>query len=124
MCNNHAHGQAHGVRSNEDKVCADLRDNLVAKLNGITKIEAQIPVIAEEDFPMVNEVTAVLAQIVREEKRHAAALMKLINKIDQVQSEMFLSGLRIEETDDHDHEHDDTDHGAHSHEHSEHGHSH
>ncbi|MFI5304509.1 MAG: hypothetical protein ACHQYP_06900 [Nitrospiria bacterium] len=120
MCNNHSHGQAHGVRSDEEKVCADLRDDLVEKLRSITKLEAQIPVIAEEEFPMVNEVTAVLAQVVREEKRHAAALMKLINKLDEVQSEMFLSGLKI---DDHDEEHDHS-HGEHDHDHSEHGHAH
>jgi hypothetical protein len=124
MCNNHSHGQAHGVRSDEEKVCADLRDDLVEKLKSITKLEAQIPVIANEEFPMVNEVTAVLAQIVREEKRHAAALMKLINRLDDVQSEMFLSGLKLDDQ-AHDHDdHDDHEHGDHSHDHSEHGHAH
>ena len=123
MCNTHSHGHAHGVRSDEEKVCADLRDDLVEKLRSITKLEAQIPVIAEEEFPMVNEVTAVLAQIVREEKRHAAALMKLINKLDDVQSEMFLTGLKVEEI-DHDHDDHDHAHGDHDHDHSEHGHAH
>ena len=115
MCNNHSHGHAHGVRSNEEKVCADLRDDLVEKLRNITKLEAQIPVIETEEFPLVNEVSAALAQIIREEKRHAAALMKLINKMDQVQSEMFLNGLKIEE-DDHDQVND--------HAHGEQGHAH
>ena len=114
MCNTHSNGHAHGVRSDQEKVCADLRDDLVEKLKSITKLEAQVPVIESEDFPLVNEVTAVLSQIIREEKRHAAALMKLINKMDEVQSEMFLSGLKF---DDHDHEQTE-------HEHTEHGHSH
>jgi rubrerythrin len=72
---------------------------------------------------MVNEVTAVLSQVIREEKRHAAALMKLINKLDDVQSEMFLTGLKMDE---HDHDHDDDHaHGDHnSHDHTEHGHAH
>lgn len=115
MCNNHSHGHAHGVRSNEEKVCADLRDDLVEKLKIITKLEGQIPVIEAEEFPMVNEVSAVLAQIIREEKRHAAALIKLINKMDEVQSEMFLIGLKIEEDDQ-----DQVD----DHAHGEHGHAH
>ena len=126
MCNNHSHGSAHGVRSDEEKVCADLRDDLIEKLKSITKIEAQVPIIEAEEFAMANEVSAVLRQIIREEKRHAAALMKLINKIDETQSEMFLSGLKIEAGHDHDdHDHDQVDaHGEHDHEHSEHGHSH
>jgi hypothetical protein len=124
MCNNHSHGQAHGVRSDEEKVCADLRDDLVEKLKSITKLEAQIPVIANEEFPMVNEVSAVLTQIVREEKRHAAALMKLINRLDDVQSEMFLSGLKLDEHDHDDHDEHDHEHGEHSHDHTEHGHAH
>ncbi|HXN06956.1 MAG TPA: hypothetical protein VN944_07840 [Nitrospiria bacterium] len=120
MCNTHSHGGAHGVRSDEEKVCADLRDDLVEKLKSITKIEAQLPIIEEEEFAMANEVCAVLRQIVREEKRHAAALMKMINKIDETQSEMFLTGLQIEEG----HDHDEHDHSHDEHEHSEHGHSH
>ena len=123
MCNTHSNGHAHGVRSDQEKVCADLRDDLVEKLKSITKLEAQLPVIESEDFPLVNEVTAVLSQIIREEKRHAAALMKLINKMDEVQSEMFLTGLKFDEQDHDDHDHDPAAH-EHDHEHSEHGHSH
>ena len=90
MCNNHSNGHAHGVRSDQDKVCADLRDNLILKLSHITKLEAQLPVIEAEDFPLVNEVSSALSQMIREEKRHTAMLMKLINKLDSAQSEMFM----------------------------------
>ncbi len=86
MCNLHSHGHAHGVRTDAEKVLADLRDDLVEELKLINKYEAQIPVIAAEDFPEVDEVVKNMVEIRDEHKSVAANLINLINKLDTVQA--------------------------------------
>ena len=88
MCNLHSQGHAHGVRTDVEKALADLRDDLVEELKLINKYEAQIPVIATEDFADVDEVVKSLIQIRDEHKGVAASLMKLIHKLDSVQANL------------------------------------
>lgn len=105
MCNTHSAGHAHGVRSDADKAVADLRDDLIEELKLITKYEAQIPVIAAEDFPAVDDVVHVLGHI-RDEHKHAAnTLIEFINRLD--------AGQKTTEAHDDQHAH-----GGHFHEHS------
>jgi uncharacterized coiled-coil protein SlyX len=89
MCNLHSHGHAHGVRTDTEKVLADLRDDLVEELKLINKYEAQIPVIAAEDFTDVDEVVKNLVQIRDNHKSVAASLVKLIHKLDSAQASLF-----------------------------------
>jgi hypothetical protein len=74
----------------------------VEELKLINKYEAQIPVIATEDFTEVDEVVKNLIQIRDEHKGIAASLVKLIHKLDT-----FQGGL-LNHHDDHAHhtEHD------------------
>jgi len=107
MCNTHSNGHAHGVRSDQDKAVADLRDDLIEELKLITKYEAQIPVIAGEDFPGVDDVVHVLGHI-RDEHKHAVnTLLEFINRLDEGQKAASA------------HEHEDKhEHGdAHAHQH-------
>lgn len=92
MCNLHSHGHAHGVRSDAEKVLADLRDDLVEELKLINKYEAQIPVIAAEDFQDVDHVVKSLIQIRDHHKELAADLVQLINKLDTVQADLMNGG--------------------------------
>jgi hypothetical protein len=70
------------VRSDQDKAVADLRDDLIEELKLITKYEAQIPVIAAEDFTGVDDVVHVLGHI-RDEHKHAVnTLLEFINRLD------------------------------------------
>jgi hypothetical protein len=65
-----------------DKAVADLRDDLIEELKLINKYEAQIPVIASEDFQGVDDVVHVLGHI-RDERKHAVAtLVDFITKMD------------------------------------------
>ncbi len=82
MCNTHSHGHAHGVRTDTEKALADLRDDLVEELKLINKYEAQIPVIAAEDFPDVDEVVKYLVEVKDQHKSLAATLVRLINKLE------------------------------------------
>jgi hypothetical protein len=102
MCNLHSHGHAHGVRTDTEKVLADLRDDLVEELKLINKYEAQIPVIAAEDFTEVDEVVKNMVQIRDEHKSVAASLINLINKLDPAQGGL----INHQATHDHHPEHD------------------
>lgn len=82
MCNTHSHGQAHGVRSDSEKVMADLRDDLVEELKLINKYEAQIPVVAVEDFPQVDAVVQMLVEVRDGHKAATASLIRFLNQID------------------------------------------
>lgn len=82
MCNAHSAGHAHGVRSDTDKAVADLRDDLIEELKLITKYEAQIPVIAAEDFPKVDDVVHVLGHIRDDHKHAVSTLIEFINRLD------------------------------------------
>lgn len=101
MCNTHSHGHAHGVRSDAEKAMADLRDDLVEELKLINKYEAQIPVIAAEDFPEVDEVVKALLQIRDDHKGITARLIKLLGKMDSGQAGLFEVGHSA----GHDHSH-------------------
>lgn len=95
MCDttgNHSH--AHGVRSDMEKTLGDIRADLADKLQAITKMEAQVAVIGEADFPQAGEVVHVLNHIKKDEKKHAASLIALLNRLD------------VEESGGEDHEHD------------------
>ncbi len=85
MCNMHSHGQAHGVRSDQEKTVADLRDDLVEELKAITKYEAQIPVVANGDFEQMDAVVHSLEHIRDEHKKLAADLIQMIAKLDPEQ---------------------------------------
>jgi len=89
MCNLHSQGHAHGVRTDTEKVLADLRDDLVEELRLINKYEAQIPVIAAEDFTDVDDVVKSLVQIRDNHKGVASSLMNLIHKLDSVQASLM-----------------------------------
>jgi len=105
MCNTHSNGHIHGVRSDAEKAVADLRDDLIEELKLITKYEAQIPVIAAEDFPNVDDVVHVLGHI-RDDHKHAVkTLLQYIDKLD--------AGVREGHGHDTTHEHDQ----PHSHQH-------
>lgn len=82
MCNTHSAGHAHGVRSDAEKAVADLRDDLIEELKLINKYEAQIPVIAAEDFPAVDDVVHVLGHIRDDHKHAASTLIEFINRLD------------------------------------------
>lgn len=86
MCNVHSHGHAHGVRTDAEKAMADLRDDLVEELKLINKFEAQIPVIAAEDFPEVDEVVHTLSEIRDQHKAMTARLFGLLQKMDASQA--------------------------------------
>ena len=103
MCNVHSHGHAHGVRTDAEKAVADLRDDLVEELKIINKYEAQIPVIAGEDFTDVDEVVKSLIQMRDDHKGLAARLVKLITKVDTFQAGLFDLETPSEEHADHDH---------------------
>ena len=103
MCNVHSHGHAHGVRTDAEKAVADLRDDLVEELKLINKYEAQIPVIAAEDFTDVDEVVKSLIQIRDDHKSLVARLVKLITKVDTVQAGLFDLETPSVESVDHDH---------------------
>jgi len=103
MCNLHSHGHAHGVRTDTEKALADLRDDLVEELKLINKYEAQIPVIAAEDFTEVDEVVKNLIQIRDDHKGQAAGLVKLIGKLDHVQASQFDSETTHAHQGDHGH---------------------
>jgi hypothetical protein len=107
MCNTHSNGHAHGVRSDQDKAVADLRDDLIEELRLITKYDAQIPVIASEDFEGVDDVVHVLGHIRDEHKHAVGTLMEFINRLD--------AGQRAAAGHEHEAEHE---HGG------EHGHQH
>ena len=103
MCNVHSQGHAHGVRTDAEKAAADLRDDLIEELKLINKYEAQIPVIAAEDFTDVDEVVKSLIQIRDDHKSLASRLSKLINKVDTAQAGLFdLEAPSVEPVD---HEH-------------------
>jgi hypothetical protein len=106
MCNTHSNGQAHGVRSDLDKAVADLRDDLIEELKLISKYEAQIPVIASEDFSEVDDVVHVLGHIRDEHKHAVATLIEYINRLD--------AGQKSAEAHEHDEKHE---HGEHAHQH-------
>ena len=82
MCNAHSTGHAHGARSDAEKAVADLREDLIEELKLITKYEAQIPVIASEDFPQVDEVVHILGHIRDEHQDAAGTLIEWINRLD------------------------------------------
>ena len=103
MCNVHSQGHAHGVRSDAEKAAADLRDDLVEELKLINKYEAQIPVIAAEDFTDVDEVVKSLIQIRDDHKSLVARLVKLINRLDSVQAGLFDLATSGVEPVEHDH---------------------
>ena len=84
MCNEHSHGEAHGVRTDAEKAMADLRDDLVEELKLINKYEAQIPVVGTEDFPDVDEVVKTLIEIRDDHKGAAARLIRVLGKMDTV----------------------------------------
>lgn len=110
MCNTHSNGHAHGVRSDQDKAVADLREDLIEELRLITKYDAQIPVIASEDFEGVDDVVHVLGHIRDEHKHAVGTLMEFINRLD--------AGQRAASGHEHETEHE-TEHA-----HGEHGHQH
>lgn len=82
MCNAHSAGHAHGVRSDAEKAVADLRDDLIEELKLVTKYAAQIPVIASEDFPAVDEVVHALSHLRDDHKNAVQTLIKFISRLD------------------------------------------
>jgi hypothetical protein len=91
------------VRTDTEKVLADLRDDLVEELKLINKYEAQIPVISAEDFSDVDEVVKNLIQIRDTHKGVAASLMKTIHKLDSVQAGLI--GHTADHVHDAEHDH-------------------
>jgi len=107
MCNTHSNGQAHGVRSDLDKAMADLRDDLIEELKLVTKYDAQIPVIASEDFPQVDDVVHILGHIRDEHKHAVTTLIDYINRLD--------GGPKSADPHSHDDKHEHS--GEHAHQH-------
>ncbi|MEO5657533.1 MAG: hypothetical protein ABIO65_13360 [Nitrospiria bacterium] len=96
-----------------DKAVADLRDDLIEELKLITKYEAQIPVIANEDFSGVDDVVHVLGHIRDEHKHAVSTLIEFINRLDEGQR--AATGHEHDEQGEHDEKHDHGSEPAHHH---------
>jgi len=107
MCNTHSNGHAHGVRSDMDKAVADLRDDLIEELKLVTKYEAQIPVIASEDFAQVDDVVHILGHIRDEHKHAVTTLIEYINRLDagQKSADSHSHETKHEHSEEHAHDH-------------------
>jgi len=105
MCNTHSNGHAHGVRSDQDKAMADLRDDLIEELKLVTKYDAQIPVIASEDFPQVDDVVHILGHIRDEHKHAVTTLIEYINRLEDGQKSAHSHEDKHEHSGEHAHQH-------------------
>jgi hypothetical protein len=118
MCDttgNHSH--KHGVRSAQEKAYGDLRIDIAAQMDLVTKVEGQLAVIGSEEFPMVGAIVHTLEHLKGDLKRNIAELIQLMNALDAEQAAYFSEeGAGAEH--EHGHEHGQEHGHEHGHEHA------
>ncbi len=97
------HNHKHGVRTPQEKACGDIRNNMALQMDLLTKIEAQLAVIGDEDYPMVGAIVHSLEHLKADLKRGVAEQMQLLNALDPQQAGFFSDDEAAAH--DHDHEH-------------------